>query len=335
MNTAIIGLTPISFIDFKIFFNGPVVVSLSSEARDNILRSHSLFLEKLKTKEIIYGVNTGFGKLSNVLIDENNQKQLQKNLVRSHASGSGVPFEHGIVRTILYLKLLTYAKGYSGVRLDVAEKIIEFINNDILPVIPEKGSVGASGDLAPMGHMALALIGESNVYYKNKICKSIDVLNSLNIKPLELFPKEGLSLINGTQVSTAIAIKTLLEGQSLIKSSDIVGGLSVENSFSSVQVFQKEIHEAFVQQVKKSRGKKLQSEDIFTGEFWIGKSAKALGLIDDIGHLVPIMKSKFGEKTRFSLQEKKRGFLSRFGIQIANETLGEIENHINWSRFGL
>ena len=98
---------------------------------------------------------------------------------------------------------------------------------------------------------------------------------------------------------------------------------------------QKEIHEAFVQQVKKSRGKKLQSEDIFTGEFWIGKSAKALGLIDDIGHLVPIMKSKFGEKTRFSLQEKKRGFLSRFGIQIANETLGEIENHINWSRFGL
>ena len=98
---------------------------------------------------------------------------------------------------------------------------------------------------------------------------------------------------------------------------------------------QKEIHEAFVQQVKKSRGKKLQSEDIFTGEFWIGKSAKALGLIDDIGHLVPTMKSKFGEKTRFSLQEKKKGFLSRFGIQIANETLGEIKNHINWSRFGL
>ena len=259
MNTAIIGLKPISFIDFKIFFNGPVVVSLSSEARDNILRSHSLFLEKLKTKEIIYGVNTGFGKLSNVLIDENNQKQLQKNLVRSHASGSGVPFEHGIVRTILYLKLLTYAKGYSGVRLDVAEKIIEFINNDILPVIPEKGSVGASGDLAPMGHMALALIGESNVYYKNKICKSIDVLNSLNIKPLELFPKEGLSLINGTQVSTAIAIKTLLEGQSLIKSSDIVGGLSVENSFSSVQVFQKEIHEA-----KMHPGQRESAKNIFS-----------------------------------------------------------------------
>ena len=98
---------------------------------------------------------------------------------------------------------------------------------------------------------------------------------------------------------------------------------------------QKEIHDAFVKQVKNSRGAKLQSEDIFTGEFWIGESAKALGLVDEIGHLVPTMKNIFGEKTKFSLQEKKRGFISRFGIRIANETLGGIENHINWSRFGL
>ena len=258
MNSAVIGLKSLSYLDFNIFFKGPVVVSLSTEAHDNIVKSHTLFLQKLKTKDTIYGVNTGFGKLSNVLIDENNQKQLQKNLVRSHASGTGVPLEHGIVRTILYLKLLTYAKGYSGVRLDVAEKIIEFINNDILPVIPEKGSVGASGDLAPMGHMALALIGENDVFYKNKICKSIDVLNSLNIEPLELYPKEGLSLINGTQVSTAIAIKALLEGQTLMKSSDVVAGVSVENSFSSVQVFQEEIHE-----IKMHPGQRESAKNIY------------------------------------------------------------------------
>ena len=275
MNSVTVGLNKLSFSNFKVFFNGPVTVSLSEEARNNILKSHNRFLEKLKTKDIIYGVNTGFGKLSNVLIDEKNQKQLQKNLVRSHASGTGDAFEHGIVRTILYLKLLTYAKGYSGVRVDVAEKIIEFLNNDILPVIPEKGSVGASGDLAPMGHMALALIGENDVYYKNKICKSRDVLNRLNIEPLELHPKEGLSLINGTQVSTAIAIKVLLEGETLIKSSDIIGAVSVENSFSSMQVFQKEIHEAKMHPGQRKSAKNvynlLQQSEIVNSHFDCGK----------------------------------------------------------------
>ncbi|MGY8783052.1 MAG: histidine ammonia-lyase [Fidelibacterota bacterium] len=236
----------ISYLDFEPFFNGSIKIDLTDEAISNIKKSHAHFKKKLDSNEIIYGVNTGFGNLSNILIDHKDQKKLQLNLVRSHSSGIGNPLELGLVRTILYLKLHTYAKGYSGVRIELARKIVEFLNHDIMPVIPEKGSVGASGDLAPMGHMALALIGEGEVFYQSKKRLSIDVLNELSIDPIVLDPKEGLSLINGTQVSTAIAIKTLIQGYSLLRSSDIVGSISVENSFSSRNVFKKEVHLAKV-----------------------------------------------------------------------------------------
>jgi len=233
-----------TYLDFERFFKGPVKVRLSKESEKNIIKSHNLFTKKLHSYDVIYGVNTGFGKFSDVSINDKDQVLLQENLVRSHASGIGKPFDLGLVRVIFYLKILTFVKGYSGVSLQVVTKIIEYLNHDILPVIPEKGSVGASGDLAPMGHMALALIGEGEVFFNGKRSKTSDVLSKLKIKPLKLQPKEGLSLINGTQVSTAIAIKTLLNGRLLMDSADIIGGISVENSYSSLKVFRKEVHEA-------------------------------------------------------------------------------------------
>ena len=148
----------------------------------------------------------------------------------------------GLVRTILFLKLLTFAKGYSGVSIELVKKIIQFLNKDILPVIPEKGSVGASGDLAPLGHLALALIGEGEVFCKGERIKTTEALSKVRIRPLSLKPKEGISLINGTQVSTAIAINNLINGERLLKVADIAGAISVENSFSSRKVFQKKIH---------------------------------------------------------------------------------------------
>ena len=258
MNTIFITLKKITYLDFQPFFSGPVKVELTDEVQKNIHTSNILFKKRLDSEDVIYGVNTGFGKFSNILIDHKDQKQLQLNLVRSHSAGIGDPLELGLVRTLLFLKLLTYSKGYSGIRPEVVNIIVEFLNNDILPVIPEKGSVGASGDLAPMGHMALALIGEGEVYYNNKIMPSIEVLNLLKIKPLELYPKEGLSLINGTQVSTAIAIKTLLQGHNLLRSADIIGAISVENSFSSRNVFKKEIHLA-----KIHPGQRISAENIY------------------------------------------------------------------------
>lgn len=232
-----------SYWDFAPLFKGPVKVSLTKESVKNLKQSHQRLLTQLNAGKTIYGVNTGFGKLSQFKIEPRDQKLLQLNLVRSHAAGLGNPLDAGIVRSVFVLKLLTYVKGYSGIRLEVAEKIVQFLNKDVLPVIPEKGSVGASGDLAPLGHLALAMIGEGSVFYQNKRMSAKVALKKARIKPLVLHPKEGLSLINGTQVSTALAIKALLNGDTLLKSADIAGALSVENSFASRNVFKKEIHD--------------------------------------------------------------------------------------------
>ena len=242
METLLVSTKKISYQYFTSFFEGPVRIKLSQSAKDNIKRSHNNLQSILKNKEIVYGVNTGFGNLSHIPISDKDQKKLQTNLVKSHASGIGDALDAGTVRVVLFLKLLTYIHGYSGVRPVVANKIIKFINKDILPVIPKKGSVGASGDLAPLGHMALSLIGEGEVFYKNKKYLTKNILKKLGVKPIELGPKEGLSLINGTQVSTALAIKACITGESLLKTADIAGALSVENSLSSRSVFKSEIH---------------------------------------------------------------------------------------------
>lgn len=258
MDTLRISTRSYSYNEFAPLFAGPLRIQLTTESLKNIQNSHKRLQAELKAGKTIYGVNTGFGNLSQFKIDSQDLNKLQLNLVRSHASGIGAPLELGLVRTIMVLKLLTYAKGYSGIRLDVAKKIIQFLNEDILPVIPEKGSVGASGDLAPLGHMALALIGEGSVFYNGKKCATKTALKKAGIKPLVLHPKEGLSLINGTQVSTAFAIKALLKGNTLLKSADLAGALSVENSFASRKVFEKEIHE-----IKQHPGQQITARNVF------------------------------------------------------------------------
>lgn len=228
--------------DFDQILLKKIKVKLAPEAIYAIKTSNKVFNKLLKQNVKIYGVNTGFGKLSHVSIDPNDQKQLQLNLIRSHAAGIGKPIEFGLVRTVMFLKLLTFTKGVSGVRKDIADKLIELINHDIIPIIPRKGSVGASGDLAPMAHMALTLIGEGEVHFQDRIVPSMLALKEVGIEPLTLHPKEGLSLINGTQVSTAFAIKALNSAQKLLTSADIIGALSVEASLSSRTVFKSSIH---------------------------------------------------------------------------------------------
>jgi len=207
----------------------------------------------------IYGVTTGFGKLSQVNISPEDRIQLQKNLIISHAAGVGDPLESGIVRTAMLLKLLTFCKGYSGVRVDVAHQIAQFINNDIIPIVPSKGSVGASGDLAPLSHIALALTGESQVRYQGKIIPTANALELAKITPLEIREKEGLSLINGTQVSTAIALNAILEARQLLDIADRIGAISVEASLSSATIFKPEIHA-----VKAHPGQQYTAQRIFS-----------------------------------------------------------------------
>jgi len=258
METLLVSTKKINYRYFEPLFKGPVKVSLTKSAEKNIQRSYQDLSTLLDSETTIYGVNTGFGNLSHIPINASDQNQLQINLVKSHASGLGEPIELGTVRTILLLKLMTYAKGYSGVRPILVNKIIQFINKDILPVIPRKGSVGASGDLAPLGHMALSLIGEGKVFYEGRMVATKTALKKARIKPLKLGPKEGISLINGTQVSTAFSIKACLKGEDLLKTADIAGALSVENSFSSREVFRRDVH-----QLKDHPGQRASAENIF------------------------------------------------------------------------
>lgn len=201
--------------------------SLSPSAEAEIKKSRDYIEGRIKNGEVMYGVNTGFGAFSSVRISDADIELLQKNLIRSHSVGIGDPFTKPQSKAMMILRANTLARGHSGIRVEVVSKILEFLNNDVIPVIPSQGSVGASGDLAPLSHLALALIGEGEVWggsYKN-------------VKPLELKAKEGLSLINGCQVMTAVGLLSLYEAVQLIKLVDISGAMSLEGLRGSRKPF--------------------------------------------------------------------------------------------------
>lgn len=183
--------------------------------------------EILNGDDRVYGINTGFGYLSNVAIPKDKLQQLQLNLVRSHACGVGRPVDDEIVRALLVLRAHTFLIGNSGVRPALVEKVIEFLRHDILPVIPCQGSVGASGDLAPLSHLALGLMGEGEVRYQGKVRPAKDVLSQVGVEPIRLEAKEGLSLINGTHFMTVLAAFALERAKNLADTADITAGLSL------------------------------------------------------------------------------------------------------------
>ena len=258
MVALIISDKPLSWKDISSFSVSKKTLRLSKKSKELIKASNDTLRSMLKNGELIYGVNTGFGKLSSVSIDKSDINQLQLNLVRSHAAGLGKPFDAGIVRIIMVLKILSWSKGYSGIRLKLVSQLVNMLNKDILPLIPSLGSVGASGDLAPLAHLACAMIGEGKVLHSGKLVSSKRAFNLANLKPIKLNAKEGLSLINGTQVSTAIGIKALFEAQNLLFSADIISALSVEASLSSRQVFNPAIH-----RLKKHKGQSITARNIY------------------------------------------------------------------------
>lgn len=201
---------------------------ISDEAKKNIKKSRDYIEGRIQKGEVIYGVNTGFGAFSSVRISDAQIEDLQKNLIRSHSVGIGDPFPKPQAKAMMILRANTLARGHSGVRIEVVEKILEFLNNDLIPVIPSQGSVGASGDLAPLSHLALALIGEGEVFGKQGL---------QDVKPLVLKAKEGLSLINGCQVMTAVGLMALHEAYNLLKVADISGALSLEGLRGSRKPF--------------------------------------------------------------------------------------------------
>lgn len=207
---------------------GKVRVELEANARERMQQSRSYIESRMGSGEAIYGVNTGFGAFSSVRISQSEIVQLQKNLIRSHSVGVGQPFTEPETRAIMYLRANALATGRSGIRPAVVEKILEFLNAGLTPVIPGQGSVGASGDLAPLSHLALALIGEGEVWKNGAVVSVAEVLKEKGVQPLELQAKEGLSLINGCQVMTAVGLLNGFEARRLAWMTDLAGAMSLE-----------------------------------------------------------------------------------------------------------
>ncbi|GAK13630.1 histidine ammonia-lyase [Geomicrobium sp. JCM 19039] len=210
-------------------------------------------LEKVKTSreaverivehgDVVYGINTGFGKLSDVPVPKEDVEALQRNLIHSHACGVGEPFPEPVGRAMLILRLNALLKGVSGVRPVIVHTLRDMINANLSPVVPQQGSLGASGDLAPLAHLALALMGEGDVFVKGELRPALKVLDEYNIKPVTLRAKEGLALINGTQAMTAMGVIGYLEAENLAQYADLVSALTIEGLQGIIDAFDEDVH---------------------------------------------------------------------------------------------
>ena len=233
-------------IDFETIYNlilNQTTVEISEEAIKKITDSRAyLDLKIVGSKDPIYGINTGFGALCNVKVSNENLRKLQENLVRSHACGTGALVPEPIVKLILLLKIKALCFGHSGVQLKTVERLVDFYNSDILPVVYTQGSLGASGDLAPLAHIALTLIGEGEVWYKGVKQRTSKVLKEKGWSAIVLQSKEGLALINGTQFMAAYALQSLLKSYKISYMSDLIAALSLDAYNCQLEPFNALIH---------------------------------------------------------------------------------------------
>jgi len=217
------------------------VISDSAEAR---IRKCSDDVQTIvNSQKIVYGVNTGFGPLCTTIISEEDTKTLQYNILKSHSVGMGDFIDEEISALMLVLKMQALSKGFSGVKMETLERINWHIENRAFPLVPSQGSVGASGDLAPLAHLFLPLIGLGKLRYKGEIISGGELFERENLKPVELGPKEGLALINGTQFIAAHAVKAVQRMKNILDSADIIGAMSLEALLGSAKPFQKELHQ--------------------------------------------------------------------------------------------
>ncbi len=226
-----------------------VPVAVETSAFKKILAAKRLVDKIIRDKKTVYSINTGFGELAKVRIPEEQFGQLQRNIVLSHATGVGDFLPDDVVRLILLLKINALTQGYSGVRRDVVDFLVTLYNKQAYPCIPAKGSVGASGDLAPLSHLSLPLLGEGHIRINGVVKKSKDVLKAIGLKPLVLAPKEGLALLNGTQVSNALALKGLFAAEDCFAAAVIAGSLTVDAGKASTTPL-----DADIQRVRRQQG---------------------------------------------------------------------------------
>jgi len=203
-------------------------VALAADAREAMAAARRLVEDVLARGELVYGVNTGFGELARTRIPPEGVRALQHNLVRSHAAGVGPPLPPEVVRAMLLLRANALAAGYSGARPEIVDLLLELLNRGVHPIVPSQGSVGASGDLAPLAHLALVLVGEGEAEVDGETLPGRAALERRGLQPVDLEAKEGLSLVNGTQLTTAIAALALADAQTLLEAAEVAGATSVE-----------------------------------------------------------------------------------------------------------
>ncbi len=219
-------------------------VALTEDAIEKVKKAREYVDQLVDDGKIVYGITTGFGKFSDTYISKEDTKKLQRNLIISHACSMGTPLSEEVVRAVMLLRANAISKGLSGTRLETLQTLIDMLNKGVHPVIPEKGSLGASGDLAPLATMVLVMIGEGEAFYKGQRIPGKEAMAIAGIKTVELVSKEGLSLINGTQVMTAIGALCIYDSEVAIKSADVVGAMTLEALTGIRDAFDEDIHRA-------------------------------------------------------------------------------------------
>lgn len=233
-------------------------LKLSNTSKERIKKCRDYLDNKMSNNnEAFYGINTGFGSLCNTVISNNNLSKLQENLVKSHSCGMGKEVSIEVVKIMMLLKIQSISYGNSGISLSTVNRLIYFYNNDIIPVIYEQGSLGASGDLSPLAHMSLPLLGLGEVFYKGKKIASIDVLNKHNLRPINLKSKEGLALLNGTQFMSAHGVLALIKSKHILNMSNLVASISIDAYDGRLEPFLEQVHK-----VRNHRGQLYTAENI-------------------------------------------------------------------------
>lgn len=243
ITTLTIDCQPLSIDDVEQVARHHRRVELGPEAEAAIGRSRDVIERIVEAGEVVYGVTTGFGKFADRAIPRDALAQLQRNLVLSHSVGVGEPLEPDVVRAMCLLRVAALARGYSGIRLETVQSLARLLNADVVPLIPRKGSVGASGDLAPLAHLALVLIGEGHAFYQGALMPSAEALSRAGLTPVALSAKEGLALINGTQLMSALGSLLLVDAANVLDVADIAGAMTLDAVRGSNRPFDARVQE--------------------------------------------------------------------------------------------
>ncbi|MEO1574186.1 MAG: histidine ammonia-lyase [Pseudomonadota bacterium] len=241
MNTLTLSPGQLTLDDLRRVYHAPANLTLADDARAAIAASRDAVASVVERGEVTYGINTGFGRLAQTTIDAERLSELQTNLILSHGTGVGPLLDDATVRLILLLKINALGRGFSGVRARLIDALITLFNRELYPAVPSKGSVGASGDLAPLAHLSLPLLGLGEVRYRCELVQSTEALARVDLKPLTLKAKEGLALLNGTQVSTALALKGLFDAERNVDAALITGAMTTEAALGSRTPFDEDI----------------------------------------------------------------------------------------------